>query len=141
MIAKITDFFASSATRIRFLLSMLAAFASTQAMALTSTPVFAEESDNSSSFSTHVDTHGNAVDVLAKIMNEFVAPLQNLGAVLLIISAVVCGIKIGVSAMGDPRSRTEAIVGIFFIIVGAVVIIHVRSLVGMVVGLSNKAGR
>lgn len=139
---KVTDAFSGVNARVRFILSMFAAFSTTQIVSATSIPVFAEESDSSNAFSTHVDTSGNAVDVLAKIFNQFVAPLQNLGAVLLILSAVVCGIKIGVSAMtSDPRSRTEAIMGIFFIIVGAVMIIHVRSLVGMAVGLNNKAGR
>lgn len=139
---KVNDAFSSITTRIRFVISMLSAFVAVQAVSATSMPVFAEEADNSGAFSTHVDTSGNAIDVLAKIFNQFISPLQNLGAVLLILSAVVCGIKIGVSAMtGDPRSRTEAIMGVFFIIVGAVIIIHVRSLVGMAVGLNNKAGR
>jgi len=139
---QVKETFASVNARARFVFSMFVAFFTAQLVSATNVPVFAAESDSSDAFSTHVDTSGNAVDVLAKIFNQFVAPLQNLGAVLLILSAVVCGIKIGVSAMtSDPRSRTEAIMGIFFIIVGAVMIIHVRSLVGMAVGLNNKAGR
>lgn len=139
---KVKESLASVNARIRFILSMFAAFFTTQLVSATTVPAFAAESDSSDAFSTHVDTSGNAVDVVAKIFNQFVAPLQNLGAVLLILSAVVCGIKIGVSAMtSDPRARTQAIMGIFFIIVGAVIIIHARSLVGMAVGLNNKAGR
>lgn len=133
------NLFASPAAKIRFFMSMMAAFFTTQVATMASMPVFAEESDSSDAFSTHVDTSGNAIDVMAKIMNQFVAPIQNLGAVLLVLAAVVCGIKIGVSAMtGDPRSRTSSIMGIFFIIVGAVVIIHARSLVGMAVGMDKK---
>lgn len=139
LVSSAKNMFASPAAKARFLMSMIAAFFTTQIFAMTTMPAFAEESDSTDAFSTHVDTSGNAIDVMAKIMNQFVAPIQNLGAVLLVLSAVVCGIKIGVSAMtGDPRSRTMAIMGIFYIIVGAVVIIHARSLVGMAVGMNKN---
>ncbi|CPS14455.1 Uncharacterised protein [Chlamydia trachomatis] len=45
--------------------------------------------------------------------------------------------KIGASGMvGDSRTRTNAIVGLFFIIVGEVVVLHAQALVAMATGIS-----
>lgn len=136
-LAKVKDLFVKRPVACtKFALSAFSAFTATQVISMATLPAFASESDSSDAFSTHVDTSGKSVDIFASLFNRFVAPLQNLGAVLLVLAAVVSGIKIGVSAMtDDPRSRTSSIFGLFWIIVGAAVIIHARSLVGMVVGL------
>lgn len=75
---------------------------------------------------------GSGGDTFANIFNGFVSPLADFAAVILVISAIICGMKIGAAAMtGDSRTRTSSIVGLFFIIIGAVVVIHAREIVGM----------
>ena len=137
---KIKTFLAKKGTGFKFFMSMISAYLSSKVAVAMAVPVFAE-ADDSSAFNTHVNpTSGaQAQDVLGGIFNGFVAPLQTFVAVILVIATVICGMKIGVSAMtSDPRSRTQAIEGIFFIIIGAVVVVHARSIVGMASGLGSN---
>lgn len=86
---------------------------------------------DSDMFTHHVDTSGGN-DTFANVFAGFIGPLMSFAAVVLVLSAVVCGMKIGAAAMfGDPRTRMDAIVGLFFIIIGAVVVIHAKQIVGM----------
>lgn len=141
---KIKAFFAKKGAGFNFFISMISAYFTSKIAMVFAVPVFASEPDSTSAFNTHVNpTSGtDAQDVLGGIFNGFVAPLQTFVAVILVIATVICGMKIGVSAMtSDPRSRTEAITGIFFIIVGAVVVVHARSIVGMASGISASNGQ
>ncbi|KJY54755.1 Uncharacterized protein JF73_17700 (plasmid) [Lactobacillus helsingborgensis] len=84
-------------------------------------------------------TSGDAAgaNTFADIFFGFLAPTQDFATVILIIAAVICGMKIGASAVtSDPRSRTNSIVGLFFIIVGEVVVLHAQALVGMATHIS-----
>lgn len=137
---KIQTFFASKSNGIRFFLSMLSAYLTSKVALVSTMQVFAE-ADSSDAFNTHVNpTLGKeAQDVFGGIFNGFVAPLQTFVGVLLVIATVICGMKIGVSAMtSDPRARTQAIEGIFFIIIGAVIVVHARSIVGMASGIASS---
>ena len=43
-----------------------------------------------------------------------------------------CGTRLGISsAFGDPRGRQESLMGIFWIVVAGVLVIHARQIVGM----------
>lgn len=140
---KIKAFLAKKGAGFNFFTSMIAAYVASKVSMAVAVPAFAE-ADDSSAFNTHVNpTSGaQAQDVLGGLFNGFVAPLQTFVAVILVIATVVCGMKIGVSAMtSDPRSRTEAITGIFFIIIGAVVVVHARSIVGMASGIAASNGQ
>ena len=78
------------------------------------------------------------MNTLSNIFAGFVPSLQGLGAVLLVIFAIILGIKIGMSAVtSDPRGREGAIVGLFFIILAGVVIIHAKQIVGMSAGVTG----
>ncbi|MDE7056137.1 hypothetical protein [uncultured Lactobacillus sp.] len=137
---KTKSFIASKTAGVKFLISMLSAYATSKMVILFAIPAFAE-ADSSDAFNTHVNpTNGaQATDVVAGLFNGFVAPLQAFVAVILVIATVICGLKIGVSAMtSDPRSRTSAIEGIAFIIIGAVVVVHARSIVGMASGIATS---
>ena len=71
-------------------------------------------------------------DTFASVFNGFVGPLTNIAGIILVLAAIVCGMKIGTAAMtGDARSHTESIIGLFFIIVAAVVVVHAKQIVGM----------
>lgn len=93
--------------------------------------------DGVSNFTKYTGGPGK-MDTLTNIFAGFIPPLQGLGAVLLIIFAIICGIRIGMSAVtSDARSREGSIVGLFFIIVAGVVVIHAKSIVGMSAGLTG----
>lgn len=114
---------------------MLVAYLSTKAALISAVPVLAE-ADDPSTFNTHVDTSSNST---TGIFNDFVASLQTFVAVILVLATIICGMKISVSAMtGDPRIRTESLFGIAFIIVGAVLVVHVRAIASIVVLLFWK---
>lgn len=75
---------------------------------------------------------------LTGLFSGFVSPLQSFGAILLVIFAIILGIKMGASAVSsDPRGREGAIVGLFIIILAGVVIIHARDIVGMSSGIKS----
>lgn len=89
------------------------------------------------SFTAYTGGPGN-VNTLTNIFAGFIPTLQGLGAVLLIIFAIILGIKIGMSAVtSDPRGREGALVGLFFIILAGVVIIHAKQIVGMSAGVTG----
>lgn len=89
------------------------------------------------SFTTYTGGPGN-MNTLSNIFAGFIPSLQGLGAVLLVIFAIILGIKIGMSAVtSDPRGREGAIVGLFFIILAGVVIIHAKQIVGMSAGVTG----
>lgn len=112
----------------RSLLATLVAYLGSKLMM---TQAFAD-GDATSAFNQYVDTSGGNANIFAGIFAGFIAPLTGFAAVILVLSAIVCGMKIGAAAMvGDPRTRMDAIVGLFFIIVGAVVVIHAKQIVGM----------
>ncbi|QDR73677.1 hypothetical protein FOD75_11335 (plasmid) [Limosilactobacillus reuteri] len=106
---------------------MLAYFASK----LLTVQAFAD--DGSSSFMKYADNSGSTGgDVIANAFAGFINPMTEIAAVILVIATIVCGMKIGASAMvGDPRTRMDALVGIMFIVVGGVVVIHAKQIVGM----------
>lgn len=88
-------------------------------------------------FTKYTGGPGN-MNTLSNIFAGFVPSLQGLGAVLLVIFAIILGIKIGMSAVtSDPRGREGAIVGLFFIILAGVVIIHAKQIVGMSAGVTG----
>ncbi|QIH28317.1 hypothetical protein G6Z86_07000 (plasmid) [Lactobacillus iners] len=129
---RVRSFIASHLLTTKFFISMLMAYLSSKVVLATSLCAFAQQGDDSGPFSEYVDTTSDPTKTVAGIFNGFVAPLQTVVAVILVIATVVCGMKIAVSSMtGDPRTRTEAIFGIAFIIVGAVVVVHARAIVGM----------
>ena len=89
------------------------------------------------SFTTYTGGPGS-MNTLSNIFAGFIPSLQGLGAVLLVIFAIILGIKIGMSAVtSDPRGREGAIVGLFFIILAGVVIIHAKQIVGMSAGVTG----
>ncbi len=139
LLVKAKSLLIANSGKVRFFLGMLGAYLASKVSMMSAVPVFAE-SDNPQYFNQHVDTSSDANDVVAKIFNNFVAPLQSLAAVILVLACIICGIKIGVSAMtGDPRGRTSSLMGIAFIIIAGVVIVHARAIVGMASGLQNAA--
>lgn len=76
---------------------------------------------------------------LANMADKFVPQIQGLGAVALVIFCVICGIKLGASSItSDPRTRSSAIWGIFYIIIGGVFVIHARQVVGMAVNAGGN---
>lgn len=88
-------------------------------------------------FTTYTGGPGN-MNTLNNIFAGFIPSLQGLGAVLLVIFAIILGIKIGMSAVtSDPRGREGAIVGLFFIILAGVVIIYAKQIVGMSAGVTG----
>ena len=88
-------------------------------------------------FTKYTGGPGN-MNTLSNIFAGFVPSLQGLGAVLLVIFAIILGIKIGISAVtSDPRGREGALVGLFFIILAGVVIIHAKQIVGMSAGVTG----
>ena len=92
---------------------------------------------DSSNFTKYTGGSGDPSS-LTNIFAGFIPALQGLGAVLLIIFAIILGIRIGMSAVtADSRSREGAIVGLFFIILGGVVIIHAKQIVGMSAGVTG----
>lgn len=98
---------------------------------------FADD-DPTSMFQKHVDVPSDN-DVLGNVFAGFIGPLTSLAAVILVIAAIICGMKIGTSAMfGDPRQRQEALVGLVFIIIGAVVVIHAKQIVGMALNVNTN---
>lgn len=128
----LSKFMATRFATVKFFVSMIAAYFASKIVLATALPAFAQQGDDSGPFSEYVDTTTDPTKTIAGIFNGFVAPLQTVVAVILVIATVVCGMKIAVSSMtGDPRTRTEAIFGIAFIIVGAVVVVHARAIVGM----------
>ncbi|MDC2828515.1 hypothetical protein [Limosilactobacillus mucosae] len=111
---------------VKFAQSGLAIVVATVASKLMTARVMA---DNISD--TFVDSTGGT-DTFANVFQGFVGPMTNIAGVILVLSAIVCGMKIGTAAMtGDSRSRTESIIGLFFIIVAAVVVVHANQIVGM----------
>ena len=79
-----------------------------------------------------------SMNTLSNIFAGFIPSLQGLGAVLLVIFAIILGIKIGMSAVtSDPRGREGALVGVFFIVLAGVVIIHAKQIVGMSAGVTG----
>lgn len=99
---------------------------------------FADD-DPSSMFQKHVDVPSDN-DVLGNVFAGFIGPLTSLAAVGLVLSAIICGMKIGTSAMfGDPRQRQESLVGLVFIIIGAVIVIHAKQLVGMALNVNTNS--
>lgn len=89
------------------------------------------------SFTAYTGGPGS-MNTLSNIFAGFIPSLQGLGAVLLVIFAIILGIKIGMSAVtSDPRGREGAIVGLFFIILAGVVIIHAKQIVGMSAGVTG----
>ena len=128
-LAKLKSFVATHVKGIRFWMGMLAAYFGTKAASITA-------------FAAYTPTARTAGDsagakTFADIFFGFLEPLQDFATVILILCAVVCGMKVGASSItGDPRSRTNAIVGLFFIIVGEVCVIHAQSLVGMATGIA-----
>lgn len=122
-------FIAEHVTAIRFWIGLLSAYFGTK---LTSVVAFAQYDPSSR---TSGDSAG--AKTFADIFFGFLGPLQDFATVVLILSAVVCGMKIGASGMvGESRTRTNAIVGLFFIIVGEVVVLHAQALVAMATGIS-----
>ncbi|MDM8332770.1 hypothetical protein QUW45_08880 [Limosilactobacillus pontis] len=110
----------------RTFVAILVAYLSSKLMVATA---FADA--DTDMFMNHVDRSGGK-DTFANVFAGFIGPLMSFAAVVLVLSAIVCGMKIGTAAMfGDPRARMEAIVGLFFIIIGAVVVIHAKQLIGM----------
>lgn len=80
-----------------------------------------------------------SINAFANIASGFISPLQTLAAVLLVIFAIWLGIKIGMAAVtSDPRGREGAIVGLFFIIIAGVVVIHAREIVGMAASVDTS---
>ncbi len=117
-------------------------FAYLMSKVLTMKAMAASNSTTTDHWQDYATSTGNA-NTFANIFNGFVSPLADFAAVILVISAVVCGMKIGAAAMtGDSRTRTSAIVGLFFIIIGAVVVIHAREIVGMAnnININNTTG-
>lgn len=93
--------------------------------------------DGAGAFTKYTGGPGN-MNTLSNIFAGFVPSLQGLGAVLLVIFAIILGIKIGMSAVtSDPRGREGALVGLFFIILAGVVIIHAKQIVGMSAGVTG----
>lgn len=126
------NFLTENITAVRYWIGLIAAYLGTKVFALTSTVAFA--ADPSSRVAG--DSFGNSDNAFADLFFKFLGPLQDFGTVILILAAVICGIKIGGSSvMGDARSRTNAIVGLFFILIGEVVILHAQALVGMAINL------
>lgn len=123
------DFIAEHMTAVRFWVGLLSTYFATK---MTSVVAFAAYDPSSR---TSGDSAG--AKTFADIFFGFLAPLQDFATVVLILSAVVCGMKVGASGVtGDSRSRTNAIVGLFFIIVGEVCVLHAQALVGMATGIS-----
>ena len=113
----------------------------TSFVGLNSTAVVAFAGDKggggAGAFTTYTGGPGN-MNTLNNIFAGFVPSLQGLGAVLLVIFAIILGIKIGMSAVtSDPRGREGAIVGLFFIILAGVVIIYAKQIVGMSAGVTG----
>lgn len=96
--------------------------------------------DGTAAFTNQVDT-GGSTNVFADFMNGFIAPLQGFGASVLVVCMIIVGIKLGTSSMfGDPRGRMEAIKGIFFIVMGGLVIIHAKQIVGFAANITMGGG-
>lgn len=130
MLSKIKKVF----TSLKFYVGLLGAYG---AYLTTNMVAFADAASDSANanqqYNNYLGSYSSS-NALADVFNNLVAPLQGLGTVLMVIFAVVCGIKLGASAAtGDPRGRTNAIIGLAFVILGEVVIINARAVVQMAV--------
>lgn len=125
------NFVAVHAASVRFWVGMLGAYVGFK---MSSVPAFAA---TGTGFNIDNWTSGDdaASGSLANIFMGMLVPLQDFSTVLMILFAVICGLKLGGSAVvGDSRSRTGAIVGLFFIILGEVIVIHARAVVAFAQG-------
>ncbi len=93
--------------------------------------------DDHSTFDQFVDKTGGENSFLVTLSDKVVPWFTGLGAIVLLVSAIVCCMKLGASAMfGDPRGRQENIVGLVVIFFAAVVMLHVRQILGMASSIS-----
>lgn len=122
------EFMAEHLTAVRFWIGLLSTYFATK---VTSLVAFAYDP------STRTSGDSAGAKTFADIFFGFLGPLQDFATVVLILSAVVMGMKVGMSSIsGDSRTRTNAIVGLFFILVGEVVVLHAQALVGMATGIT-----
>ena len=125
-------FFAKYARAIRFWVGLISSYCG---MKFTVVAAFASAYNPSSR--TSGDTAGST-SFGARVFG-FLAPLQDFSTVILILCAVICGMKIGASSItGDSRNRTNSLVGLFFIVFGELVVIHAQSIVGLATGISTN---
>lgn len=89
-------------------------------------------------FSDYAPKPKNGNGTISSILASFIVPYQGLAAVILILCAITCGIKIGASSiLSQPGARTAAMIGLFMIVIGGVVVINAQSIVGMANGVNS----
>lgn len=84
---------------------------------------------------------GTSYGIFGDIFIGYLSVVQDIATVVLIFVTVLLGLKLGRSSLADDsRSRTEAIAGLFFVIVGEVVVIHAQSIVMEIIRIAYSAG-
>lgn len=82
-------------------------------------------------FNLQAPKNSDSFQVITTYLNHGIPVFQGLSAVILVIACIGVGTKLGVSsAFGDARGRQENIVGLFWIIVAGVIVIHAKAIVG-----------
>lgn len=128
MIKKVAGRFQRLVKLIAVNFSVLASFIELKFL-FTPMIVYASDTDQ---FSLKAPKNGDSFQVITSYINQRIPAIQGLSAVILILACIGCGTRLGISsAFGDPRGRQEALMGIFWIIVAGILVIHARQIVGM----------
>lgn len=118
------DFFAEHTKAIRFWIGLVTAFFSFKGQEFLTFAAY----DPSSRLAGDNGSNTNWGDLLFK----FYPQIQDFFTVVMIICAVICGGKLGISgATGDARSRQASITGLFFIVFAETIVLHGQAVVGM----------
>lgn len=118
------DFLAEHTKAIRFWIGLVTAFFSFKGQEFLTFAAY----DPSSRLAGDNGSNTNWGDLLFK----FYPQIQDFFTVVMIICAVICGGKLGISgATGDARSRQASITGLFFIVFAETIVLHGQAVVGM----------
>lgn len=124
------DFIATHTRTIRFWVGLLTTFFSFKGQEVLTFAAY----DPSSRLAGDTGSATNFGDLLFK----YYPMLQDFFTVAMIISAVICGGKLGLSgATGDARSRQNCIIGLFVIVFAETIVLHAQQLVGIAANQAN----
>ena len=118
------DFLAEHTKAIRFWIGLVTAFFSFKGQEFLTFAAY----DPSSRLAGDNGSNTNWGDLLFK----FYPQIQDFFTVVMIICAVICGGKLGISgATGDARSRQASITGLFFFVFAETIVLHGQAVVGL----------
>lgn len=124
------DFLAEHTKAIRFWIGLVTAFFSFKGQEFLTFAAY----DPSSRLAGDNGSTTNFGDLLFK----YYPMLQDFFTVAMIICAVICGGKLGLSgATLDARSRQNCIIGLFVIVFAETIILHAQALVGIAANQGN----